>query len=100
MSIRGFRVEDASRLAELSASCLKGEADFVLNPLWETEAELMAEFERFGIDPEKHLVVAEDASGRACGLAGFLRRAGAQHAGLLSPIVERGLRGGDGAFGD
>ena len=45
MGIRAFRTDDAAAVSELAASCLKGETDFVLNPLWETEAELTAEFE-------------------------------------------------------
>lgn len=93
MGIRPFRSGDAGPLAELSASCLKGETDFVLNPLWETEAELVAEFERLGVSPEQHLLVADDEGGRAAGMVGFLRRAGDRHAGLVAPVVRRELRG-------
>jgi ribosomal protein S18 acetylase RimI-like enzyme len=93
MPIRAFRREDAAALAELSAGCLKGETDFVLNPLWETEQELFAEFERFGIAPEEHLLVADGPGGRPAGLVGFLRRPEARLAGLISPVVARDLRG-------
>jgi len=93
MEIRAFRPDDAGPLAELSAGCLKGENDFVLNPLWETPEELVAEFDRFGITPEENLLVAEDDAGRPSGLVGFLRRAGARHAGLVAPVVRRELRG-------
>ena len=84
MKIRAFRRDDAGPLSELSASCLKGETDFVLNPLWETADELFAEFDRFGIAPEESLLVAEADSGQPAGLAGLLRRAGASDAGLES----------------
>jgi len=93
MPIRPFRRDDAPALAALSAACLKGETDFVLNPLWEDEGELFAEFDRFGIAPERHLLVAEDEDGAPAGLAGFLRREGAGEAGLLAPVVARGVRG-------
>src|SRR5262249_44549889 len=59
MAIRPFRAEDAGALAALSRSCARGESDFVLNPLWETERDLFAEFERHGVEPEEHLLVAE-----------------------------------------
>ena len=93
MAIRPFRREDGAALAQLSAGCLKGETDFVLNPLWETEEELFTEFERFGIAPEQHVLVAEDDAGRPIGLAGFLRRPGAREAGVLAPVVRRNVRG-------
>ena len=93
MKIRAFGREDATTLSALSASCLKGETDFVLNPLWETSDELFAEFERLGIRPEESLLVAEDEAGRPAGLAGLLRRAGARDAGLVAPVVGRKLRG-------
>ena len=38
MSVRPFRPEDAPALAALSAACLRAEADFALNPLWESPA--------------------------------------------------------------
>jgi ribosomal protein S18 acetylase RimI-like enzyme len=93
MQIRTFRREDAPALAELAASCARSEADFVLNPYWETEAELFAEFERFGIAPEEHLLVADPGDGEPIGLAGFLRRPGASEAGMFCPIVRREERG-------
>ncbi len=93
MPIRAFRREDAEPLAHLSATCARGEADFVLNPLWESERELFAEFERLGIDPEEHVLVADSGVGQVQGLTGFLRRPGAPTAGLLCPIVEREERG-------
>jgi len=99
MEIRPFHRDDAGSLAELSASCLKDETDFVLNPLWETAEELFAEFDRFGIDPEESLLVAEDDSGRPAGFAGLLRRPGARDAGLVAPVVGRELRG-QGVGGD
>jgi ribosomal protein S18 acetylase RimI-like enzyme len=93
MSIRPFRTDDASALVALSKVCLRGESDFVLNPLWETEAELFAEFERFGIDPEEHLLVADPGDGEAVGMAGFLRHPGASAAGIFCPIVQSAERG-------
>jgi len=92
MQIRAYRDRDAASLAALSAACTRGEGDFVLNPLWENEEELRAEFERFGIAPEKHVVVADAGDGEILGFAGFLRRPGADTAGLLCPIVARGGR--------
>ena len=83
MEIRSFRASDAAGLAQLSAACLRGESDFVLNPLWQTEDELQAEFARFGIAPEEHLLVAEDAEHGVLGLVGFLRNPGANAAGLF-----------------
>jgi len=99
MKIRAFRRDDAGPLAELSASCLKGETDFVLNPLWETADELFAEFERLGVAPEESLLVAESESGAPAGLAGLLRQPGARDAGLVAPVVGRDLRG-QGVGGD
>ncbi|HME72500.1 MAG TPA: GNAT family N-acetyltransferase [Myxococcota bacterium] len=93
MRVRPFRPDDAGALAALSASCAKGQSDFVLNPLWETEDELFAEFQRNGISPEDHLLVADGDSGGVAGLAGFLRRPGSQVAGLYAPIVARAERG-------
>jgi ribosomal protein S18 acetylase RimI-like enzyme len=93
MEIRPFRPDDAPALAELSAYCARGESDFVLNPYWETEEELFAEFERFGIAPEEHLLVAGEEDGEVLGLVGFLRRPDAHEAGLCCPIVKREARG-------
>jgi ribosomal protein S18 acetylase RimI-like enzyme len=93
MGIRPFRAEDAAALAALSAGCARGESDFVLNPYWETREELFAEFDRFGIRPEDHLLVADAGDGEVLGLAGFVRERGASVAGMLCPIVKRGDRG-------
>jgi ribosomal protein S18 acetylase RimI-like enzyme len=93
MAIRSFRPEDAPALAALSAACARGQNDFVLNPFWETEEELFAEFERFGIRPEEHLLVADAGDGEVLGLAGFLREPESTAAGMFCPIVERGGRG-------
>jgi ribosomal protein S18 acetylase RimI-like enzyme len=93
MRIRPFQRSDAAALVELSAWCARGEGDFVLNPTWETEAELFAEFERFGIAPEEHLLVADAGDGEQLGLAGFLRLPKAGTAGLFCPIVKRSARG-------
>jgi len=92
VQIRAFRAEDAPTLAQLASTCSRGESDFVLNPLWQTEAELFAEFERFGILPEQHLLVAFDREG-VLGMAGFLRHPGASAAALFCPIVSPGSRG-------
>jgi ribosomal protein S18 acetylase RimI-like enzyme len=93
MAIRDFRTEDAPALVRLSATCARGEADFVLNPLWESEDELFADFDRHGTDPEEHLLVAETGLGGVVGLAGFLRSDDATAAGMLCPIVDREERG-------
>jgi len=93
MTIRAFRHEDGPALAKLAAGCQRGETDFVLNPLWDTEAELEAEFVRHGIDPEKHLLVAESGDGSVAGMAGFLRAPKATLAGLICPVVSRDERG-------
>jgi ribosomal protein S18 acetylase RimI-like enzyme len=93
MAIRPFRREDAPALVELSRSCTRGEADFVLNPFWESEDELHAEFQRFGIAPEEHLLVADAGDGEVLGLVGFLRQPREDTAGLFCPIVKRGERG-------
>ncbi len=93
MPVRAFRPEDAPVLARISADCLHGEADFVLNPLWESEDELVAEFERHGIDPSEHIRVAEAEDGTVVGLSGFLRRPGSAIAGLLCPVVDTPERG-------
>lgn len=93
MPVRAFRPEDAPTLARISADCLHGEADFVLNPLWESEGELFAEFERHGIDPCEEVLVSEAEDGTVVGLSGFLRRPGATIAGLLCPVVDAPERG-------
>ena len=93
MAIRPFRAEDASALARLSASCLRGESDFVLNPLWETEDELRIEFARRGIEPEENLLVADVGDGEVVGVSGFLRAPKDTMGGLICPIVDRSQRG-------
>jgi ribosomal protein S18 acetylase RimI-like enzyme len=92
MAIRPFRRADAPALAALSAGCARTESDFVLNPLWESEAELFAEFERHGASPETHVLVAE-SGGEVLGMTGYLRRPPASAAGLLCPIVAKSERG-------
>lgn len=93
MPIRAFRAQDADALVALSLQCARGEADFVLNPMWETTDELFAEFRRLGIDPVEHLLVADAGDGEVLGLAGFLREPGAATAGMFCPIVRRNQRG-------
>jgi ribosomal protein S18 acetylase RimI-like enzyme len=93
MEIRTFRDDDARAVAELSAFCARGEADFVLNPYWETVDELYAEFERFGISPEEHLLVSDAGDGEVLGMVGFLRRPGSAIAGMCVPVVGREFRG-------
>ena len=93
MPIRAFRAQDAGALVALSMQCSRGEADFVLNPMWESEDELFAEFQRFGIDPAEHLLVADAGDGEVLGLAGFLREQRAATAGMFCPIVRRNQRG-------
>jgi ribosomal protein S18 acetylase RimI-like enzyme len=93
MPIRLYRPEDASAVAQLSATCARSEADFVLNPLFETEEELRAEFARHGTAPEQHVLVAEGMSREILGVSGFLRFAGAREGGLLCPIVAKAERG-------
>jgi ribosomal protein S18 acetylase RimI-like enzyme len=93
MPIRPFAAADAGALVELARHCSRGEADFVLNPLWESEEELFAEFERFGIEPARHLLVADAGDGEVLGLVGFLREPGAATAGMFCPIVRRDQRG-------
>jgi ribosomal protein S18 acetylase RimI-like enzyme len=93
MRIRPFRASDARELAALAAHCARGESDFVLNPLWESEEELFAEFERHGIEPETHILVADAELEGATGFAGYLRSPGAPAAALLCPIVRREERG-------
>ena len=72
MTIRPFRSEDAGALVAIARSCARGEADFVLVPLWESERDLFAEYERHGIDPGDHLLVAEAGDGSVVGCAGTL----------------------------
>jgi ribosomal protein S18 acetylase RimI-like enzyme len=93
MPIRAFRAQDADALIALSLQCARGEADFVLNPMWESADELFAEFQRFGIDPVEHLLVADAGDGEVLGLAGFLREPGTTTAGMFCPIVRRNQRG-------
>ncbi|MCZ6784834.1 MAG: GNAT family N-acetyltransferase, partial [Proteobacteria bacterium] len=93
MLIRPFRAADAAEMGQLAAQCARGEADFVLNPLWETPDELFAEFERFGTDPESHLWVSDAEEEGVSGLVGFLRAADGTRAGLVCPIVRRQERG-------
>jgi ribosomal protein S18 acetylase RimI-like enzyme len=92
LEIRPFQPDDAPALAELASACARSEGDFVLNPYWETEEELFAEFERFGIDPAEHLLVADAGDGEVLGLVGFLRHPRASAAGLFCPIVRRAER--------
>jgi ribosomal protein S18 acetylase RimI-like enzyme len=92
--IRPYRASDAPALAALAVECARGEADFVLNPLWESADELVGEFARFGIRPEEHLLVADEGDGgEVQGMVGFLRRPGESSAGMLCPIVRRKDRG-------
>jgi len=93
MTIRAFRSEDAGALVAIARSCARGETDFVLVPLWETERDLFAEYERHGVAPEDHLLVAESGDGMLVGCTGFVRRPSASAAGLVCPIVARDSRG-------
>lgn len=93
MTTRLYRPEDAPAVARLSAACARSEADFVLNPMWETEDEMAAEFTRHGISPEEHLLVADGGAGDVLGLSGFLRSYGSEAAGMFCPIVDRRERG-------
>ncbi|MDJ0787824.1 MAG: GNAT family N-acetyltransferase [Myxococcota bacterium] len=93
MAIRLFRPSDLPAVVSLSASCARAEADFVLNPMWESEAEFHAEFERHGISPEEHLLVDDLGEGEVVGLSGFLRPYGSQAGGIFCPVVERSHRG-------
>ncbi len=93
MTIRAFRPEDASALVAVAKSCARGETDFVLVPLWESERDLFGEFARHGIDPEEHLLVDEAGDGSIVGCTGFVRRPGDSTAGLVCPIVARDARG-------
>src|SRR5690606_24672604 len=87
-----FRPEDAAGLAALARHAARGETEFVLNPLWEEPDELFAEYERHGVDPEDHLLVAEGTLGVE-GCVGFVRRPRATAAGLVCPIVTPEARG-------
>jgi ribosomal protein S18 acetylase RimI-like enzyme len=91
--IRPLRDEDVPALVALSRDCARGETDFVLNPLWESEEELEAEFARFGIAAEDHVLVADRGDGEVVGMIGFLRHPGDSAAGMFCPIVKRGERG-------
>jgi ribosomal protein S18 acetylase RimI-like enzyme len=93
VEIRPFRSTDAAPLARLASACARGETDFVLHPLWESEQELLAEFDLHGIEPEDHLLVADPGDGRAVGMAGFLRFPGESAGALIPPVVERAERG-------
>lgn len=93
MPIRAFRSADAGALVEIARSCARGETDFVLVPLWETQRDLFAEYERHGVAPEDHLLVAEAGDGTVVGCTGFVRRPAASAAGLVCPIVARDSRG-------
>jgi ribosomal protein S18 acetylase RimI-like enzyme len=94
MPIRPYRPADATPLAALAVECARGEADFVLNPLWETADELEAEFARFGIRPEEHVLVADEGDGgEVQGMVGYMRRPKDPSAGMLCPIVRRKDRG-------
>lgn len=93
MSLRPFRTNDAPALATLAAACARSENDFVLNPMWDAADEVLGDFERQGIDPATHLLVADDESGTPLGMAGFLRRPSDTLAGLICPVVSRRERG-------
>ena len=93
MEIRPFRKSDAPAVAELSSYCARGETDFVLNPYWLSEDELGAEFDRFGIDAERHLLVSDAGDGEVLGTVGFLRLPDRAEAGMCCPIVKRDMRG-------
>jgi ribosomal protein S18 acetylase RimI-like enzyme len=92
MTVRLYQPADASAVAKLSAACTRAESDFVLNPMWETVDEFVAEFARHAIDPERHLLVS-DSDGEVVGISGFLNEYGARAGGLFCPVVERGERG-------
>lgn len=92
MLIRPYGSRDAKAVSDISATCARSEADFALNPLWENEEELEAEFARFDIAPESHLLVADAGDGEILGFAGFLREADSNIAGLVCPVVRRGGR--------
>jgi ribosomal protein S18 acetylase RimI-like enzyme len=93
MAVRPFRPDDAAALVAIARSCARGEADFVLVPLWESERDLFGEYERHGVAPADHLLVAEAGDGTVIGCAGFVRRPRATAAGLVCPVVAREARG-------
>lgn len=99
MAIRLFRADDTPAVVRLSAACARAEADFVLNPMWETAQEFHSEFERHGIAPEEHLLVCDLGDGEVIGLSGFLRPYGSDAGGIFCPVVERSNRG-QGAGGE
>ena len=92
MPIRAFRAEDAGALVAIARSCARGETDFVLVPLWETERDLFAEYERHGVAPEDHLLVAEAGDGTVVGCTGFVRRPAASAAGTRAAPSSRATR--------
>jgi len=92
VKIRPYEARDSADVAAISATCARSEADFALNPLWETESELASEFARRGIDAASHLWVADAGDGEVLGFAGFLRDPGSAEAGLVCPVVVRGGR--------
>lgn len=93
MKIRSFRPEDATSLVALSMACTRSESDFVLNPAWECEEDVFADFARHRIAPAEHLLVADAGGGQLCGFVGFLREPEGLTAGLYVPIVAREERG-------
>ena len=93
MEIRNFLPEDAKSLVALSMACARSESDFVLNPAWECEQDVFAEFARHRIEPAEHLLVAAADDGQLCGFVGFLREPRSMTAGLYVPIVAREERG-------
>jgi ribosomal protein S18 acetylase RimI-like enzyme len=93
MTVRAFRPDDAAALVAIARSCARGENDFVLVPLWESERDLFAEFERHGVAAEEHLLVSEAGDGTVVGCTGFVRRPAGTAAGLVCPIVARDSRG-------
>jgi GNAT superfamily N-acetyltransferase len=92
MEIRPYCIADAPAVATISATCAHSESDFALNPLWETRDEFEMEFDRFGIDPATHLLVADAGDGEVLGFAGVLCHPNADSAGLICPVVIRGGR--------
>lgn len=93
MPIRPFRAGDAPGLVALATGCARSEADFVLQPLWETEEDLFADFDRHESEPEEYLLVADAGDGTVLGASGFLRFPKDPAAALIPPVVERGARG-------
>ncbi len=93
MPIRSFRSEDSAACARLSAACAHQEADFVLNPMWESEAELAADFARHGARAEASLVVASGIGSEVLGVSGVLHDVGGSFGGLVCPLVAPAERG-------